>query len=124
MSVAYIASPEPASERRRSNRIVPNGATHVRIGRGTGRIVNVSEGGARLQHAGSVAISSEVNLTCEIDGHRFSALARVLSARVISFGDSAGSPTTYETRVVFVQLSGDAMTTLAQLTTRRNLALV
>jgi hypothetical protein len=124
MSVAYIASPEPASERRRSKRVVPNGPSQVRVGRGTGTVVNVSEGGARLRHSGAVAISAEVNLACQVDGYQFTALARVLSSRVISFGDSAGSPTMYETRVVFVQLSGEAMTTLAQLTSRRNLALV
>lgn len=93
--------PLPA-DRRATPRIRIGGTHPVRLGRSEGVLIDLSTRGARVRHIAAARRGETLRLTLEWNGERFSAQAEVLSTRVVSLGNGAG--TIYDTRLRFVSM--------------------
>jgi hypothetical protein len=96
--------------RRTAERLRVAGTVPVIFGRNEGVIVDLSERGARIRHAGAVRRGSSVRVSFSWERDRFSAAAEVLASRVISLG--AGP--SFETRVRFTSFDGASESVLAR----------
>lgn len=94
-------------ERRKSRRLRLPSHLPARIGRRDGILVDLSTRGARVRHAGSLELGTELRLSFVYDQMRFSASARVLASRVVGFGAAGG--TLYESRLSFGDLPEEMM---------------
>jgi len=99
------------AERRIASRLRIGGTVGIRIGRGEGVLVDISEHGARVRHQTLVVRGARVRVSFDDDDRRFSASAEVLASRVISLGAVDG--TTYESRLRFTGIDAESAAVLA-----------
>lgn len=101
--------PHASRNRRSAERVRVAGAITVIFGRGEGRLVDLSQRGARIRHSALVQRGVAARISFEWQNTRFSATAEVLSSRVISV-DSGPS---YESRVRFTFVDHESERVLA-----------
>jgi hypothetical protein len=101
--------PLPSDNRRAAERLRINSTVPVIFGRGEGVLVDLSQHGARIRHAGSVRRGALVRVSFVWDRNRIAGTAEVLASRVISLGAGAS----YETRVRFTSFDDGAESALA-----------
>jgi hypothetical protein len=99
------------AERRTASRLRIGHTVGIRIGRGEGVLVDLSERGARVRHQTLVLRGSTVRFSFDYEDRRFSTSAEVLASRVISLGPVDG--TTYESRLRFTTVDAESSAVLA-----------
>jgi hypothetical protein len=95
--------------RRSAERLLVAGSVVVIFGRGEGRLVDLSQRGARIRHSAPVRRGAAVRVSFEWQHARFSATAEVLSSRMVSI--DAGL--SYESRVRFTFVDDESERVLA-----------
>lgn len=95
-------------DRRTAARLRPAGVVRVTIGRGIGTILDVSSGGMKVRHTGSVRRSAFVRVAFSWESARFDGTAEVLSSHVKCLGDLDHESTIYETRLRFLPLEHES----------------
>jgi len=95
-------------ERRRFERIRPTSGIRVMLGRGNGTIIDLSSGGMRIRHSFAAMRGTQIRVAFEWQRERFDANAEVLASRVAMLGNGGGTPTMFETRLRFAQMSDDS----------------
>ena len=108
-------SADPRLEQRQSRRMRLVVGLPVRLGRIDGTLVEISRGGARVRHIGSMKTHSEVVLSFESGADRFMANGKVLSSHVVGLGTGPGGATLFETNLRFTHISADALATIEQM---------
>lgn len=93
-------------ERRRAPRHRLAVVIRVRVGRGSGTLIDLSATGARVRHDAPLALRSAVRLCFEMHGAKFDGPGEVLASRVVSLG--SGGASRYESRFNFLALSSAA----------------
>ncbi|HEX6640562.1 MAG TPA: PilZ domain-containing protein [Thermoanaerobaculia bacterium] len=106
---AIELSPLPTDNRRTAERLRINSTVPVIFGRGGGVLVDLSQRGARIRHAGSVRRGALVRVSFVWERNRISGTAEVLASRVVNLGSGAS----YETRVRFTKFDGASESALA-----------
>jgi len=104
-------------ERRSAERLRPVPPIRVTVGRGDGSMLDLSRGGMRVRHSVPATRGTEMRVSFEWQKERFVAIAEVLASRVVSIGNSQGSPTMFDTRLRFGQLTPHSRSILERLMT-------
>ena len=106
LGVGSVAAPAVAQD---APQFSLAGSVAVIFGRGEGRLIDLSQRGARIRHSAPVRRGAAVRVSFEWQHARFSATTEVLSSRVISVG--AGP--SYESRIRFTFVDDESERVLA-----------
>jgi hypothetical protein len=92
---------------RRSSRFRVPMTRQVKIGLKEGTLVDVSSANAFVTHSGALTVESEVTMTFDYHGRKFTGRLRVGSCGVVG-RQSASGETLYASRLYFTELSEES----------------
>ena len=107
----------PDTERRRQSRVTLANPIVGRIGSHGAILLDVSEGGARLEHYTMMRTGAIIRVRFDWESTSVSTDCRILACRIVRMAVGDSGVTVYQSRVAFVDPQGDAATALKAMVT-------
>lgn len=105
------------AERRQRKRILLSSPLVARVGSFGAVLIDISDGGARVEHYTRMKTGQETTVRFEWDGHRIELPCRVMSCRVVRFASGDDGLTVYQSGLAFVEPEGESAVLLRNITT-------